>query len=74
MFLAAPSATGIEIIIPTTVETTVIHRLSNTPSTISSHLEKKSGGANPAKNFWPRGNHSQTLIAFDKAIFLILAL
>jgi len=62
MFLAAPRATGMEIKIPTTVEATVIHRLSKTPSTISSQREIKSGGANPAKNFCPRGKPSQTRI------------
>ena len=70
MFFAAPRATGTEIKIPTTVDATVIQRLSKTPSTISSQREIKSGGANPAKNFWPRGNPSQTLIQLTSKLFI----
>ena len=60
MFLAAPMPTGIDSAMPTTVETTVIHRLSEMPSTISSQRLTKSGGKNAPTNCAPRGRPSQT--------------
>src|SRR5215471_9008013 len=55
MFRAAPIATGIESAMPTTVATTVIHRLSAMPSTISPQRPTKLGGKNAETNCAPRG-------------------
>ena len=68
MFLAAPIPTGIEIAMPTAVETTVIHRLSEMPSRISPHRVLKSGGKNAAKNFTPRGSPSHTRVQFTSVV------
>src|SRR5262249_50025792 len=62
MFFAAPMPTGIEIAMPTTVETTVIQRLSAIPSTISSQRLAKSGGKNDDRNAAPRGRPSHTRV------------
>ena len=64
MFFAAPMPTGIESAMPTTVETTVIHRLSAMPSAISSQRLTKSGGKNAFKNAAPRGSPSHTRVQF----------
>src|SRR5450759_3264174 len=52
--------TGIESAMPTTVETTVIQRLSEMPSTISSRRLAKSGGKKAVTNCAPRGRPSHT--------------
>ena len=49
MFFAAPMPTGIDNAMPTTVETTVIQRLSAMPSAISSQRLTKSGGKMPSE-------------------------
>src|SRR5688500_12392130 len=60
MFFAAPMPTGIERAMPTTVETTVIQRLSAMPSTISSWRLRKSGGKDARTKLMPRGMPTRT--------------
>ena len=60
--------TGIEIAMPTTVETTVIQRLSRMPSAISLQRLVKSGGKNAAKNRAPRGSPSHTRTQFTSVV------
>ena len=69
MFFAAPMPTGIDNAMPTTVETTVIQRLSAIPSTISSQRLTKSGGKNAFRNAAPRGNPSHTRVQFTGVVW-----
>src|SRR5207342_2058507 len=68
MFFAAPMPTGIDNAMPATVETTVIHRLSAIPSTISSQRLTKSGGKNDDRNAAPRGRPSHTRVQFTGVV------
>jgi len=72
MLRAAPSPLGTEMIMPMTVEVTVMVRLSISPSLMSINrwaanssnwpvsriLEKGNGGKNPPRNFAPLGSPS----------------
>ena len=68
MLRAAPMPTGIDSAMPTTVETTVIQRLSEMPSTISSQRLAKSGGKKAVMNCAPRGRPSQTRVQLTSVV------
>ena len=68
MLRAAPMPTGIDSATPITVETTVIQRLSEMPSTISSHRLVKSGGKKAVTNLAPRGRPSKTRVQLTSVV------